>query len=42
MNFTEWAIKTTRVTFVTLACLLLGGFLAYRNAPKAEDPGFSI
>jgi len=42
MNFTEAAIKNNRVTILVLIVLLLGGAAAYKNLPRAEDPGFTI
>lgn len=42
MSLTEAAIKYSRVTLVVIVCLLIGGFSSFQNAPKAEDPGFTI
>ena len=42
MNITRFAIEKSRITFVLLAVLLLAGVRAYRDMPKAEDPGFII
>jgi len=42
MNITRAAIKNNRVTILALLVLLLSGLAAYRNLPRAEDPGFTI
>ncbi len=42
MNITETAIKKNRVTTAILVGLILAGIAAYKNLPRAEDPGFTI
>lgn len=42
MNITKTAIEKSRITFVLLFILLLGGSFSYFNMPKAEDPGFIL
>ena len=42
MDITRLAIDRDRVTIVLLAVLVFAGVNAYRNMPKAEDPGFLI
>ena len=42
MNITAAAIKNSRVTLIALVCVLLAGFSYFQNAPKAEDPGFTV
>ena len=42
MSITPIAIKNNRVTLMAVVVVLLGGLLAFINAPKAEDPGFDI
>ncbi|WP_420438760.1 efflux RND transporter permease subunit [Candidatus Palauibacter sp.] len=42
MDLTRYAIDNRVVTFVALAAVAFSGFSAYRNLPRAEDPGFLI
>lgn len=42
MDLTRYAIDNRVVTFVALAVVALSGFSAYRNLPRAEDPGFLV
>lgn len=42
MSITRAAIEKNRVTAAVLLVLLLGGYIAYKNLPRAEDPGFII
>ncbi|MFC1528913.1 efflux RND transporter permease subunit [Candidatus Latescibacterota bacterium] len=42
MNITRAAIEKNRITAVLLIAIIFGGLLAYRNMPRAEDPGFVI
>ena len=39
---TRYAIDKTRVTAVVLLLLVVGGWLAFRSLPRAEDPGFIV
>ncbi|MFC1538623.1 efflux RND transporter permease subunit [Candidatus Latescibacterota bacterium] len=42
MNITRAAIEKNRITIVVLIALIIGGMLAYKKMPRAEDPGFVI
>ena len=42
MNITRAAIEKNRITIVVLLAIIVGGMLAYKNMPRAEDPGFVI
>lgn len=42
MNLTQWAIDKSRVTFVALAVVVLGGLMAYMSLPRDYDPGFVL
>ena len=42
MDLTRYAIDNRVVTFVALVVVVLSGFSAYRNLPRAEDPGFVV
>lgn len=42
MNITQQAIEKNRITLVIVALLFLSGLLAYKNLPKALDPGFIV
>lgn len=42
MDLTRYAIDNRVVTFVVLAVVALSGLSAYRNLPRAEDPGFLV
>ncbi len=42
MDITKFAVEKTRVIIVLLAIIIFGGFAAYINMPRAEDPGFLI
>ncbi len=42
MNFTHAAVTRVRTTIIFVLVLLFAGFSAYRNLPRAEDPGFII
>jgi multidrug efflux pump subunit AcrB len=42
MALTRTAIARNRITLTVIALLLLAGSLAYRDIPKAQDPGFTI
>ena len=42
MNITRAALEKNRITAVALILILIGGILAYRSMPRAEDPGFTI
>ncbi len=42
MNLTRHAIDRRAVTFVALAAIAVSGVLAYRDLPRAEDPGFIV
>ena len=42
MDLTRAAIEKNRITAVVLAFVLLGGWSAFLNLPRAEDPGFVI
>lgn len=42
MSITEAAISKNRVTLAALFAVLVGGLVAYKNLPRAEDPGFII
>ena len=42
MDLTRLAIEKNRVTAALLGLALLGGVIAFRTLPRAEDPGFVI
>ena len=42
MNFTASAIQNNRVTLTIVALLIIAGTLAFKNLPKAQDPGFIV
>lgn len=42
MNITETALKLNRITIVLIAMVIIGGILAAKKLPQAEDPGFLI
>ena len=42
MNITRAAIANSRTTLVFLVVLILAGFQAYQDLPRAYDPGFVI
>lgn len=42
MKITELAIKNKVTTYLLIVILLVGGFLAYKNSEKSQDPGFTI
>jgi multidrug efflux pump subunit AcrB len=42
MALTRTAIARNRITLTVIALLLLAGSLAYRDIPKAQDPGFTV
>lgn len=42
MNLTKYAINKKIITFTILFIVLFAGFSAYKNMPRAEDPGFII
>ena len=42
MALTRTAIARNRITLTVIALLVLAGSLAYRDIPKAQDPGFTI
>lgn len=42
MNITQAAIEKKRITFTFLFLILVSGIAAYRNMPRAEDPGFIV
>ncbi len=42
MDISKAAITYNRVTAVVIFLTLIGGYLAYRGASRAEDPGFPI
>ena len=42
MALTRTAIERNRITLTVIALLVLAGSLAYRDIPKAQDPGFTI
>jgi multidrug efflux pump len=42
VSLTQWAIDKNRVTSVALFFILIGGYMAYAGASRAEDPGFPI
>lgn len=42
MVLTRAAIDRNRVTLTVITLLILAGLLAYRDIPKAQDPGFTI
>ena len=42
MALTRTAIDRNRITLTVIALLVLAGTLAYRDIPKAQDPGFTI
>ena len=42
MNPAEFAIKNRLISFIVIAASLIGGWLAYQNMPRFEDPEFTI
>lgn len=42
MNPAEFAIKNRLISFIVIAASLVGGWLAYQNMPRFEDPEFTI
>lgn len=42
MDLTRYAIDNRAVAFVALAVVALSGISAYRNLPRAENPGFLV
>ncbi|MCP4155097.1 MAG: efflux RND transporter permease subunit [bacterium] len=42
MDITRFSIEKNRITITVLIVLLMGGLLAYKSLPRAEDPGFII
>ena len=42
MNMTRFAIEKNRITVVLVVLLFLSGLMAYKNLPKAQDPGFIV
>ena len=42
MNPAEFAIKNRLIAFIVLSASLIGGWLAYENMPRFEDPEFTI
>jgi len=42
MNPGELSIRNNRVVFVAMILILIGGFVAYQNMGRLEDPEFTI
>jgi len=42
MDLTRYAIENRVVTFVALVAIAFSGYSAYRQLPRAEDPGFLV
>ncbi|GAB6097668.1 efflux RND transporter permease subunit [Desulfatiferula olefinivorans] len=42
MNLTALALRWNRLTVVLVAVIIIGGLLAAKHIPQAEDPGFII
>src|SRR5215467_7735161 len=42
MNAGEFSLRNQRVVFVSIACVLLGGIVAYQRLGRLEDPEFTI
>ena len=42
MSITQFSMERNRFTIIALICLSVAGIIAYINAPKAEDPGFTV
>lgn len=42
MNMTRFAIEKNRITVVLVILLFFSGLMAYKNLPKAQDPGFIV
>ena len=42
MNIAELSISKKTITLVLTGLLLVGGFVAYGNLPRLEDPEFTI
>jgi multidrug efflux pump len=42
VSITRAAIERSRVTVVFVLIVVFAGYFAYKNAPRAEDPGFPI
>ena len=42
MGITQFSMEKNRFTLLALLCLSVAGVFGYINAPKAEDPGFTV
>ncbi len=42
MKMTEFAIERSTFTLIAIVVLCVAGIIAYINAPKDEDPGFTV
>lgn len=42
MNIAEWSIKNPLICGILTLILLVGGYMAYNNMPRFEDPEFTI
>jgi multidrug efflux pump subunit AcrB len=42
MSLTNTAFRYNRIVIMLIVILLFSGILAYKNLPKAQDPGFTI
>ena len=42
MNPAELAIRNRLISFIVIAASLIGGWIAYQNMPRFEDPEFTI
>jgi len=42
MNPAEFAIKNRLISYLVIAAAVIGGWLAYQNMPRFEDPEFTI
>ncbi len=42
MNFSKWALENSKLVYLGVAILMVGGILAYDSMPKLEDPAIKV
>lgn len=42
MNLSKWALENSKLIYLLVALLVVGGFLAYGSMPKLEDPAIKV
>lgn len=42
MNLSKWALENSKLIYLWVALLVVGGFLAYGSMPKLEDPAIKV